>query len=83
MIPLIVLIQVEMMRNFSAIQKASPQLFTQYELNHVIRDLGFSKEKAELLGSRLKEKKFVGSWDIYVLLQKQGTGVYKRFFTGW
>jgi hypothetical protein len=33
-----------------------PQLFTQSELNHVIRDSGLPKEKAELLGSRLKEK---------------------------
>jgi hypothetical protein len=56
MLPLIVLIKVEMMRNFSVIQKVkSPQLFTQSELNDVIRDLGFPKEKAEHLGSRLKE----------------------------
>jgi hypothetical protein len=34
----------------------SPQLFTQSELKDVKRDLGLSKEKAELLGSRLKEK---------------------------
>jgi hypothetical protein len=33
----------------------SPQLFTQSELNDVIRDLGLPKEKAEILGSRLKE----------------------------
>jgi hypothetical protein len=56
MLPLIVLIQVEMMRNFSLIQKVkSPQLFTQSELNDVIRDLGLPKEKAELMGSILKE----------------------------
>jgi hypothetical protein len=33
-----------------------PQLLTQSELNDVIRDLGLPKEKAELLGSRLREK---------------------------
>jgi hypothetical protein len=33
----------------------SPQLFTQSELNNVIRDLGLPKEKVELLGSRFKE----------------------------
>jgi hypothetical protein len=46
----------EMMRNFSVIQKVSPQLFTQSELKYVIRDLGLPKEKAELLGSSIKEK---------------------------
>jgi hypothetical protein len=34
----------------------SPQLFTKSELKDVIRYLGLPKEKAELLGSRLKEK---------------------------
>jgi hypothetical protein len=34
----------------------SSQLFTQSELKDVVRDLGLPKEKAELLGSRLKEK---------------------------
>jgi hypothetical protein len=33
----------------------SPQLFTQSQQNDVITDLGLPKEKAELLGSRLKE----------------------------
>jgi hypothetical protein len=40
------------------------------------------KEKAELLGSRLKEKN-VGSWKIYVFVEKQGTGIYKLLFAGW
>jgi hypothetical protein len=39
----------------------SPQLFTQSELNNVIRDLGLPKEKAELLGSRLKEKNLLAA----------------------
>jgi hypothetical protein len=34
----------------------TPQLFTQIELNNLVRDLGLTKEKSEILGSRLKEK---------------------------
>ena len=34
----------------------SPQLFNQFELNDLVRDLDLLKESAELLGSRLKEK---------------------------
>jgi hypothetical protein len=37
-------------------ESQSPQLFTHSELNDVIRDLGFPKEKAEIFGSRSKEK---------------------------
>jgi hypothetical protein len=36
-----------------------PQLFSQFELNDLIRDLSLSKDKAELLASRLKEKNLV------------------------
>jgi ligand-binding sensor domain-containing protein len=61
MLPLTVLIQVEIMRNFSVIQKINPQLFTQSELKYVIRDLGLPKGKVELLGSRLKEKNLLGA----------------------
>jgi hypothetical protein len=34
----------------------TPQLFTQIELNDLVRDLGLTEEKSEILGSRLKEK---------------------------
>jgi hypothetical protein len=37
-------------------ESQSPQLFTQSELNNVRRDFRLPKEKAELLGSRLKER---------------------------
>jgi hypothetical protein len=37
-------------------ESQSSQIFTQSELNNVRRDFGLPKEKAELLGSRLKEK---------------------------
>lgn len=36
--------------------KSSPQTFSQDELNDLIRDMNLSKEKAELLASRLKQK---------------------------
>jgi hypothetical protein len=42
-------------------ESRSSQLFTQSELNDVIRDLGLLKEKAELLGSRLKEKNLLAA----------------------
>ncbi|GFT16528.1 hypothetical protein NPIL_665421 [Nephila pilipes] len=38
----------------------SLQPFTQMGLNDLTRDLGLSKEAAELLGSRLKENKIIG-----------------------
>jgi hypothetical protein len=47
-------------------QCQSPQLFTQSEPKDVIRDLGLPKEKAEFLGSRLKEKNLLAA----------GTSVY-------
>jgi hypothetical protein len=34
----------------------TPQFFTQIELNDLVRDLGLTKEKRKILGSRLKEK---------------------------
>jgi hypothetical protein len=34
----------------------TPQLFTQIELNDLVRNLRFTKEKSEILWSRLKEK---------------------------
>ena len=36
----------------------APHLFSQKELNDLVRDLSLSKDSAELLASRLKEKKF-------------------------
>jgi hypothetical protein len=34
-----------------------PELFTQSELNDLVRDLGLPKDLAEILGCRLREKK--------------------------
>ncbi len=36
-----------------------PKMFTQDELNDLVRDLALSKEKAELLASRLKQKQLL------------------------
>ena len=37
-------------------ESSCPEPFSQDELNDLVRDLGLTKEKAELLSSRLKEK---------------------------
>ena len=37
-------------------QSDEPQLFTQAELNDLVKELDLPKSSAELLGSRLKEK---------------------------
>lgn len=42
--------------NFEVQDSSEPQLFSQSELNDLIRDLALPKESAELLGSRLSEK---------------------------
>jgi hypothetical protein len=42
-------------------ESQSPQLFTQSELKEVLRDLGLPKEKAEPLGSRLKEENLLAA----------------------
>ena len=41
---------------FQCMETSQYQRFTQFQLNDLIRDLGLTKEKTELLGSRLKEK---------------------------
>ena len=40
---------------------STPQLFTQDELNDLVRDLGLTKDSAELLGSRLSAKNLLSS----------------------
>ena len=37
-------------------ENTRPKLFTQEALHDLIRDLNLSKEKAEVLGSRLKQR---------------------------
>ena len=38
-----------------------PQLFSQTELNDMVRDLNLSKERAEVLGSTLKSKNLLAT----------------------
>ena len=45
-----------------------PQLFSQRELNDLIRDLNLSLESSKLLASRLKEKKFISAWNSHNFL---------------
>ncbi|KAI6647077.1 hypothetical protein LOD99_8914 [Oopsacas minuta] len=40
------------------VQSDAPKLFSQKDLNDLVRDLDLSKESAMLLGSRLKEETF-------------------------
>jgi hypothetical protein len=44
--------------SFQPTTSSEPQIFTQSELNDIVRDLGLSKDFAEILGSRLQ------SWDL-------------------
>lgn len=39
----------------------APELFSQSELNDLVRDLHLTKENSELLGSRLKEKNLLAA----------------------
>lgn len=66
---------------------SEPIPFTQSELNDLVRDLGLPKDSAEVLGSRLKEKKLLASgtsfsWyrnrekDLVSFFSKEGDLVY-------
>ena len=52
------------LEDFSSNAKQSnlPQCFSQMELNDFVRDLGLSKQAAELLASQLKEKNLLDSF---------------------
>lgn len=53
-------------------ESLEPKLFTQTELNGLVRDLGLIIEKAELLGSRLKEKNLLSlGTSIYVCRKRE------------
>lgn len=47
--------------DFEYCESSNPKPFSQNELNDLIRDLDLSKERAELLASRLKEKNCLSS----------------------
>jgi hypothetical protein len=61
-------------------ESQSPQLFTQSELNNVIRDLGLPKEKAELLGFRLKEKNLLAA-GTYMYWYSNRKQEFTRYFS--
>ncbi|KAJ8887178.1 hypothetical protein PR048_013393 [Dryococelus australis] len=59
---------------FESTDNLEPKLFTQTELNDLFRDLGLTKEKAELFGSRLKEKNVLAvGTNIYVYRRRDET----------
>lgn len=62
-----------------SMENVEPKLFNQIELNDLVRDLGLTKEKAELLDSRLKEKNLltVGT-NIYVYRKREQQ--FSQFF---
>ena len=47
--------------DYDAEDQAQPMRFAQGELNHLTRDINLSKESAQLLGSRLQEKRLLTS----------------------
>jgi hypothetical protein len=51
-----------------------PKLFTQSELNDLVRDLGLPKDLAEILGSRLFDKKTCSAQGLHTI----GTDIEKR-----
>ena len=57
-----------------------PKVFTQGELNDLVRDMSLSKEKAELLASRLKEKNLLAV-DVKVSNFRKRNNDLSRFFT--
>lgn len=63
----------------SITENVEPKLFNQIELNDLVRDLGLTKEKAELLGSRLKEKNLLAEGtNIYVFRKREQQ--FSQFF---
>ncbi|GBM67100.1 hypothetical protein AVEN_67602-1 [Araneus ventricosus] len=57
-----------------------PQPFSQSELNDLVRYLGLSKDGAELLWSRLKNKKKIAdTWNFILLVQAPREGIYSVF----
>jgi hypothetical protein len=50
------ILDIESDEEYFGVGSTEPQLFTQEELNDLVRDCGLCKEKSELLASRLKEK---------------------------
>ena len=56
-----------------------PQLITQAELNNLIRELDLPKIKAELLGSRLKQKNLL-AWGTFFSFYRHSEQEFMPFF---
>ena len=59
----------------------APQTFSQGELNDLVRDLDLSKEKAELLASRLKQKKLLDKDVLISHYRKRNLNLAQHFTT--
>ncbi|KRX19555.1 hypothetical protein T07_7552 [Trichinella nelsoni] len=59
--------------DFETEHKNTPQLFTQCELNDLVRDQGLSKVGAEILGSRLQSKHMLAPGTIVSMYRKRET----------
>ena len=57
-----------------------PQLFTQHELNDLTRDLNLTKESAQLLGSRLREKNLLAPGTTYFWYRNRDCE-FRQYFT--
>jgi hypothetical protein len=58
----------------------APQLFNQFELNDLVRDLALTKEAAEILGSRLKEKNLLAKATTFSWYRNREME-FKQFFS--
>lgn len=58
----------------------APQLFNQFELNDLVRDLALTKEAAEILGSRLKEKNLLAKGTTFSWYRNREME-FKQFFS--
>ena len=56
-----------------------PDKFSQAELNEIVRDLSFSKDKAELLSSRLNEKNMLEQHVRITYFRERNVALQTRF----
>jgi len=66
--------------NFQLDTTDAPQLFNQFELNDLVRDLALTKEAAEILGSRLKEKNLLAKGTTFSWYRNREME-FKQFFS--
>ncbi|GBN81484.1 hypothetical protein AVEN_64786-1 [Araneus ventricosus] len=67
-------------KDFHGVSDSSePQPFSQLELNYLVRDLGLSKDSADLLGSRLKKKNLLAPGTFFSWFRERET-VFTKYF---